>query len=433
MIVKAYKYKGSARRLSEYLSRDTHQRTEQCETRNLYVANTLDGMRVMQCLQRASRAQIAFWHIIISPATKLEAEDRTRLLDLIITELQATDHPLIVWSHNEKHRARRGGAPTHFHCILGHVSPTTGLALDMRNHAPRLQKTAAVAAFDLEGQTSISLYHDSIVTHLIREGRPDVARWLTDLKGASPPQQSRMTDTMRRSAAAEGLDLASFYAELQRVWNSGASEQTFDKLFSSAGVMIRQGDRSRDSVLLYRRDHLIGVLHRILQQPRTLMYRAASARFSALFDKPIDADDIPETTPTSRIEKLRQKMTDDIEVVLRRMRIETLKLTYNPPDAKVGSGDTRKRIAERLQKLARGEAILDRAIELLWSDDAWASAPTKRLIIHAGRSLKVDKPFPTVRSPTRDHRTLSRQPGEESAVVLNEDELRSYQPYGIKT
>ncbi|RXH07282.1 hypothetical protein [Bradyrhizobium guangzhouense] len=379
MIVKAYKYKKSegARRLSGYLAQDAYRATEPGESRNLYVANALDGMRVMQCLQRASRARIAFWHIIISPTTQLDKKDFNRILNLIITELNAADHPLMVWSH-EKLRARRGGGPTHFHCVLGHVSPITKLALDMRNHARRLHKVAAVAAFDLEGHTSISPYHDSIVTHLIKEDRPDVARWLTDLKKVWPSQQSRMTDAMRRSAAAEGLDLASFCARLERLWNSGASEQSFARFLSNAGVMIRQGDRSEDSILLFRRDRLIGVLHRILQQPRTLVYQEASARFSALFGKTIDADGIPEASLTSNIEKLRQDKTDDLEVLLKRLRIKTLKLTYLPAGVRVGSTDAGNRIAERLRRLSRGEAILDRALELLWSDDAWVCTHTTK-------------------------------------------------------
>jgi hypothetical protein len=434
MIIKAYKYKGSsgARRLNEYLWQDKNQRTELCEIRNLYVADTLAGMRVMRCLQRASRAQINFWHLIISPTVQLDEKDRARVLNLIITELKATDHPLMVWSHNEKLRARRGGAASHFHCVLGLVSPTTDLALDMRNHVQRLQKVAAIAAFDIEGQTSVSSYHHSIVTHLIWEGRPDVAHWLTDLvKNGSPLQQPRMTDAMRRSAAAAGLELASFHANLQRLWNSGASEQAFDELFSDACILIRQGDRSRDSVLLYRGDRLVGVLHRILRRPRALVYEEASVRFPGLFGKPRIADDASKT-PTSKIEKLRQDTTDRLEVMLRRMRTESLKLTYSPPNATVGSEGDGKGIAERLKKLAEGEAIFDRAIDLLWSDDASVSAPIEKLIVRAGRSLNVGRPSSQVKPAIRDRGTLSRRPVEEPAVVLNEDEVLPYEPYVFK-
>ena len=432
MIVKAYRYKGRAgtRRLDQYLWQNKHQKAELCESRNLYAADTLDGMRVMQCLQRASRAQIALWHIIISPTTKLEAKDRARIVDLIITELKATDHPLMVWSHNEKPRARRGGGATHFHCVLGHVSPTTDLALDMRNHVQRLQKVAAIAAFDLEGQTSISSYCDSIVTHLIREGRPDVARWLTDLKNASSPQQPRMTDAMRRSAAAVGLDLAPFQAKLQRLWNSGASEQAFDRLFSDACVMIKQGDRPRDSVLLYHGDRLVGVLNRILRQPRAPVYEEARVRFPGLFGKPRIVREIAQSGSASSIEQLRQKTTDELEAMLKEMRTETLMLTYSHP--KAGAEAAENPFAERLKKTAQWEAILDRAIDLLWSDDRWVSAPIEKLIIRAGRSLKVGELFLPSRPTPPDGETLQPQPVEEPALVPNEDEVLPYQSFGFK-
>jgi hypothetical protein len=290
MIVKAYKYKGGlsdARRLNEHLWKSAAQRPELSETRHLYVADTLAGIRVMQSLQRGSRAQIAFWHISLSPTTTLNASDRTRVVNLIITELKAEAHPLIVVSHNDKPRARRGGGARHFHCVLGHVSPITGLALDMRNHVQRLQKVGAIAGYDIEGQTSVSSYHRSIVTHLSRDGRPDVAAWLTELATKTPRlQQPRMTDALRRSAAAVGFELAPFHARLERLWNSGASEEAFDELLADAGITIRRGDRLPDSILLYRGDLFVGAIHRILGQPRSLVSEEATLRFSNLFGKP---------------------------------------------------------------------------------------------------------------------------------------------------
>jgi hypothetical protein len=436
MIVKAYKYKGSlsdARRLNEHLWKsDGSQRPELSETKNLYVADTLAGMRVMQCLQRASRSQIAFWHIIVSPTTTLEQKDRTRVVSLIITELKAEDHPLMIWSHHEKPRARRGGGASHFHCVLGHVSPITGLALDMRNHVQKLQKVGVVAGYDIEGQTSVSSYHRSIVSHLSREGRPDVARWLTDLvRKASPLQQPRMTDAMRRSAAAVGFELPSFQAKLQRLWNSGAWEQAFDDLLSEAGVTIRRGNRSPDSILLYRGDLLVGVLDRILRQPRSPVYEEATVRFPGLFGKPRIVADIPK--PTSSIEKLRQETTDRLEAMLRRMRTETLKLTYNPPHPKGGPEGDEKPIAERLKRLAEGEAIFDSAIDLLcWSNDRWVSAPIEELLNYSNCLLTRDKPTAPPGPTTHDRETKAAHPTEDSAVVLDEDEVLPYRPYGFK-
>jgi hypothetical protein len=435
MIVKAYKYKSSmadARRLNEHLWKDQGQRPELSETRHLYVADTLAGMRVMQALQRGSRAQIAFWHIIVSPTTTLSGSDRTRVADLIISELKAEDHPLMILSHNEKPRARRGGGARHFHFVLGHVSSTTGLALDMRNHVQRLQKIAAIAAFDIEGQTSVSSYHRSIVTHLSRE-RPDVARWLADLARKAPPlQQPRMTDAMRRSAAAIGFELASFQAKLQRLWNSGASEQAFDELLSDAGVMIRRGDRSPHTVLLYRGDLFVGVLNRILRQPRSLVYEEVSVRFPGLFGKPRTVGDISASGPTSRTEKRRQETTDRLEAMLRRMRTETLMLTYNPPDPKERPEGDENPIAERLMRLAEGEAIFDAAIELLWLDDRWVSKPIEKLLGYSKHVLSPDPPSRPVSGTTGDMESNAKQPTYDSAVVFEEDEVLEYQPFGLK-
>jgi hypothetical protein len=116
----------------------------------------------------------------------------------------------------------------------------------------------------------------------------------------------------------------------------------------------------------------IGVLNRILRQPRSPVYEEATVRFPGLFGKLRIVGDISKSGPTS-IEKLRQKTTDRLEAMLRPMRTETLMLTYNPPHPKEEPEGDENPIAERLKKLAEGEAIFDGAIDLLWGDDRWVS------------------------------------------------------------
>jgi hypothetical protein len=99
------------------------------------------------------------------------------------------------------------------------------------------------------------------------------------------------------------------------------------------------------------------------------------------------------------------------------LRTETLLLTYDPSNAKVGPGNDENTIAERLKKLRRGEAMLDRAIDLLWSDNRWVSVPVEELI------LVANKPSPLV-SPTarRGTETLSRH-ASGLAVAPDEQEV----------
>jgi hypothetical protein len=437
MIVKAYKYKGSlsdARRLNEHLWKsDGGQRPELSETKNLYVADTLAGMRVMRCLQRASRSQIAFWHIIVSPTTKLDRKDRTRVVSLIITELKAEEHPLMIWTHNEKARARRGGGASHIHCVLGHVSPITGLALDMRNHVQRLQKVGAIAGYDIEGQTSVSSYHRSIVVHLSREGRLDVAAWLTELATKTPRlQQPRMTDAMRRSAAAVGFELAPFHGRLERLWNNGASEEALGELLADAGITMRRGDRSPDSILLYRDDLYVGAIHRILGQPRSLVSEEATSRFSNLFGKPRITGVTPEGRQIdSSSEVLRQKTVDELEEILTPIKTEILSLTYNSLHAKDESEGEANLTSERLKKLEVGAAIIGTAIGLLWADDQWVSKPIVQLLGYSKHVLSLEPPSPPVSGTTSDMESQAK-PTDDSAVVLDEDGVLEFQPFGLK-
>jgi hypothetical protein len=179
MIVKAFPYKGgpkSAQRLNRHLWKNEGQRVELFETRNLFVPDTEAGMRVMRCLQQGSNAEIVFWHIIISPMTTLNEIDCAHVINLVVSELRAETHPLMVWSHRDKPRARQGGGANHFHLVLGHISPVTFQALDMRNYVQRLHKVMAVAAYEIEGATVLSPSHRSIVAWLSKEGRGDVAR-----------------------------------------------------------------------------------------------------------------------------------------------------------------------------------------------------------------------------------------------------------------
>jgi hypothetical protein len=428
MIAKAFKYKSgraSAQRLNRHLWKSEGQPVELSEIRNLYVPNSEAGMRVMRCLQQGSNAEIVFWHIIISPTTTLNGSDRTRVVNLVVAELAAESHPLLVWSHLEKPRARKGGGACHWHLVLGHISPTTGLALDMRNHAQRLQKAMAIAAFDIEGQTTVSPFHRSIVAYLSKEGRGDVAAWLTDLAATTPClQRPRMTEAMRRSAAAVGFELPSFQAKLERLWVTGASQEAADFL-SSVGVSVRRGDHSPHAILLYREDLLVGVMNRILRRPSFPVYEEAMLRFPDLFNKPrIIVAVSRDPRSSSREAALRQEKIDRLEEMLRHIKTEVLMLTYNPPQPlRVASEGEAKPNAERLGRLAGGAAILETSIALLWNDDRWASVPIEKLLKSAKRLLTRDKPSPAARTVTRDGGTETKPEIEDRADARDEDEM----------
>ncbi|MDO9297979.1 hypothetical protein [Bradyrhizobium sp.] len=429
MIVKAFKYKSgpkSAQRLNLHLWNEKDQRVELFETKNLYVPDSEAGMRVMRCLQQGSKnAEIVFWHIVISPITTLNAIDRARVVNLVVSEFRAETHPLMVWSHNEKPRARQGGGANHLHFVLGHICSVTLRALDMRNYLLRLQKIMAIAAYDIEGMTALTPFHRSIAAYLIKDGRGEVAAWLTDLAAAAPSRRHpRMTDAMRRSAAAVNFALPSFQAELERLWVTDASEEALTDFLSSAGVSARRGDRSPHAILLYRGDLLVGVMNSILRRPSFPVYEEAMLRFPGLFNKPRITVDAPRTSSRHSREAatLRQEKTERLGAVLRDVRRKVLHLTY--PRAKPlheTLGAETERIAA-LKKFTRGIAILEKSIDLLWKDNHWLSAPIEALLEHSKRLVMYDKPSLAAKPSTQEK--VQAPPGNEDlASAQDEDEM----------
>ncbi|WP_027575751.1 relaxase/mobilization nuclease domain-containing protein [Bradyrhizobium sp. WSM1743] len=383
MITRAFPYRGSltdARRLDAHLWKEKDQRPELVEMRNLCVRQTIDGMQVMAALTAASRAEIAFWHVYVSPRKTLTADEAAKVVDLVVTELKAHDHPLIVFAHNDKPRA--GGGANHLHLLIGHVSPITFRALDMRHHAPRLHKVMALAAYLIEGQAVPSRWQKSIVRALRADGYDHVADWLIDELGVAPVINApRMTDSMRRSAQAAGFPLTGFQSELERLWKSPATESEIAWFLVRNGVALRRGNAA-SGIALYHEKLFVGSLHRILRQDASTVHQEAQRRIPRLLDA--DESIAPNAAPSrASPEHLKpsdaerrarldlQKRIDAVEGELASLKTERLSLIYQPGHAGSRERKSRDEIATRIRRLARAESILERAISLLWQDAGW--------------------------------------------------------------
>lgn len=383
MIARAFPYRTSltdARRLDAHLWKEKDQRPELVEMRNLCVRQTIDGMQVMAALTAASRAEIAFWHAYVSPRKTLTAAEAAKVVDLVVTELNAHDHPLMVFAHNDKPRA--GGGANHLHLVIGHVSPITFRALDMRHHAPRLHKVMALAAYLIEGKAVPSRWQESIVRALRADGNDHVADWLIDELGVVPVINApRMTDSMRRSAQAAGFPLTGFRWELEHLWKSPATEAEIALCLARNGVAVKRGNAA--NVIAFHHERLfVGSLHRILRQDASIVHQEAQRRIPRLLDA--DESIAPDAAPSRAApERLKQsdaerrarldlqKRIDAIEGQLASLKTERLSLIYQPRHAGSREQKSRHEIATRVRRLARAESILEKAISLLWQDTGW--------------------------------------------------------------
>lgn len=435
MIGRAYRYKGvgaDAARLHSHLWKSEDQRPVLIGTRNLFARDSAEAMSVMIALKAASKATIAFWHVVVSPRKTLSDTEAATVVDLIVTELNAQSHPMLIFGHQDKPRARPGGGGNHFHIVLGHVSPITFRALDMRNHAPRLHKVWAIAEFNIEGVATASPWHASIVDDLRATGNDAVADWMVDQLGESPRLKApRMTDSMRRSAAGAGFALPSFQAGLESLWKRGASQTEVKGFLEANDVIVRPG-QSANGLAFYRGDLFVGALHRILQQDVSGVYGEALRRYPELLaagahdrfrEEALLRAPSPTRGPTPEVRALnlqRQRRIDEIERRLFSVRSERMHHTYigphkapmvqsssTPPflpfsqaaasSSEYGRGADDKLTMERRQPdsetgarirhLLQAEAVLEAAQAGVWQEDRWISAPLAELLRWARASL----------------------------------------------
>ncbi|KJC50903.1 hypothetical protein UB31_11765 [Bradyrhizobium sp. LTSP849] len=397
MIGRAFSYRGSltdARRLDAHLWKEKDQRPELVEMRNLCVRQTIDGMQVMAALTAASRAEIALWHLYVSPRKTLTAAEVARVVDLVVTEFKVRDHPLMVFAHNDKPRA--GGGANHLHLLMGHVSPITFRALDMRHHAPRLHKVMALAAYLIEGKAVPSRWQKSIIEALRADGNDHVADWLIDELGAVPVINApRMTDSMRRSAQAAGFPLAGFQSELERLWKNSATEAEMAWFFYRNGVVVRRGNAG--NVIAFHHEKLfVGSLHRILRQDALIVHQEAQRRIPRLLDadESIAHNVAPSNAwaellkPSDAERRARldlQKRIDAIEGQLAGLKTERLSLIYQSRHAGSREQRSQDEIGTRIRRLARAESILEEAISLLWQNAGWMTRSELELMQAAER------------------------------------------------
>jgi hypothetical protein len=406
LIARIYRYRGSTteiRRLDAHLWKREGQEPELWEVRNLYVGNSADGMAVMSTLRAAApRARVAFWQIVVSPTKTLDDAERRVVVDLIVEELEAADHPLIAFSHEEKPRARRGGGGNHLHVVIGHISPLSHRALGMRQVLPRLHKAMAIAAYRIGAVPAASPWHKSIVATLAKEKNGAVADWLIQSFGESPMRKPpRMSDSMRRSAEAAGFDISSFQAALERRWTAGAGQAELKLFLDRSGVVIRQG-RLADVIAFHKGALFVGALHRILRRDAPTVHAEAARRIPRLLG--LNCDEARSSLqdfdlgPNDRWSKendrgfrlRRQRKVDRLEDRLASLRLERRLVAEAAahsgaadPAFDAGLADRdghRMANADRMARISHAEVVLEAAVRLLWDDYRWADRSIRDLL-----------------------------------------------------
>jgi hypothetical protein len=211
---------------------------------------------------------------------------------------------------------------------------------------------------------------------------------------------------MRRSAAAANFNIARFQAAIEKLWWIDAPERDFINFLSEFGVAIKES-REAGCIPFYRGELFLGTLHRILQLSAPAVYLEATIRFPTLFlgQHKIDtgvasfsrhAQFFPVPAKACRVGEAReldlerQSQADALELRLAFIRRELRRIEYDWRNFADNGSRSDFIVASPIRpdwltpdELRKAEPILERAIQLLWQDERWISAPIKKLLDYA--------------------------------------------------
>jgi hypothetical protein len=217
-----------------------------------------DVLAYMQAMRDGSRAAVSCHHVTLNPASSITADQRDDMVQRVLSEMGAADHPWILWEH-EKPRADGEAADRHFHLVIGHIGPD-GRALDDRHSYRRLESVARTLEVDWGHEITPSRRAASVARQL-EAARPDVAAAVQAAQPSEPPRSS--TSSRRRAAAdRQGVDLPRARAEIATAWSAGGAEAVL-----SAGYEIAPGQRP--GVYVVSREGVeLGALDRLVKEKR---------------------------------------------------------------------------------------------------------------------------------------------------------------------
>jgi hypothetical protein len=256
---------GGATKLLAHLQKQDGQVVRIALAQNLPSNQHDHTIELMLMLRDGSpRADIALWHIAISPRRRLTGEELMFVLRDIDREFGTEHHPKLVFEHDGKFRAIDGGADHHFHLLLGHVGPKLR-AINSSHFLRRLEKVMRLAEFRLREPATLGRHHVAVLSALRKQGQQDVANWLVKAFGERPESPiARMTSSQRNLAKKADLCLPKIIANLRRSWGGKDRSDEFVRSLTQAGMKLVYGDQT-GALLLQYGGLTLGALNRFLR------------------------------------------------------------------------------------------------------------------------------------------------------------------------
>lgn len=223
-------------------------------------------MSDMQLIRDNSKADAAFLHFSISPATDMSDEKLRQAAEIVLKHFDAGHHPAALVFHDKDRANDKGNR--HIHLVIGRVD-YEGNVIPSGFEKIRLETAMRIAEFELGENPTLGRHHGSAIKWLQNNNRNDVADWLNNFHGKNPekPQSPVSPSGRQKIERVTGTDLATVTMSVADAWAKSDDSRSFNNALAEYGLEVQKGQKKGVYIILKDGSEL-GALDRILKQKR---------------------------------------------------------------------------------------------------------------------------------------------------------------------
>lgn len=252
-----------ARNLHAHLMKDKGARIE---ILNSAADDLQSAMSDMQLLRDGSKADAAFLHLSISPATEMSDDQLRSAAGIVLKHFNAENNPVALVFHDKDRASGKGNK--HLHLVVSRVD-YEGKVLPSGFEKIRLETAMRIAEFELGENPTLGRHHGSAIKWLQNNNRNDVAGWLNNFHGKNPekPQSPVSPIGRQKIERVTGTDLATVTMSVADAWAKSDDSRSFNNALAEYGLEVQKGQKKGVYIILKDGSEL-GALDRILKQKR---------------------------------------------------------------------------------------------------------------------------------------------------------------------
>ena len=243
MIIKSSQRSGYIQLADHLTNTNDNEIVEFTGSRNILSSSIHEALEIMECLAKASLCQQHLFHVSISPDDSLSREKWEFIWSVFEDEYGLNEHPYIEVFHVKNDRR-------HCHRVYERVDER-GKAVKLSFNRIRNEKISRRIEYDLDLPLTLGRHTKSVIKHLKKDGRQDVATWLeNNISSQKPRPQALASHSEQQQAVRTQVDIKQVKEDMLESYHSTKNGKEFQEYIREMGYVLARGDRRRCFVIV---------------------------------------------------------------------------------------------------------------------------------------------------------------------------------------